>query len=55
MRTHLGAAYAESWAQDQRLAALGDRTVVEALAAGDPAGTVWRVVWAELNLPDRER
>ena len=46
MEALLGAAYADSYARDQVLATLGGRTVVEALAAGEDAKTVWRGVLA---------
>lgn len=55
MEHALGAAYARSWAEQQVLGDLGERTVVEALAAGEPPKTVWRAVWAELGLPAHER
>jgi hypothetical protein len=41
-----GAAYADSYARDQVLATLGGRTVVQALADGDDAKSVWRAVLA---------
>ncbi|WP_343950665.1 DUF3046 domain-containing protein [Nonomuraea longicatena] len=44
MRAHFGDAYAESWAQDYVLSPLGGRTVVQALADGDSAKSVWRAV-----------
>lgn len=55
MEGALGAGYARSWAQLQVLGELGGRTVDEALAAGVPPKTVWRAVWAHLQLPARER
>ena len=55
MEGALGAGYARSWAQLQVLGELGGRTVEEALAAGVPPKTVWRAVWAHLQLPPRER
>jgi hypothetical protein len=55
MEHALGAAYARSWAEQHVLGDLGERTVVEALAAGEPPKTVWRAVWAELGLPAHER
>ncbi len=44
MRLHFGDTYAESWARDYVLAPLGGRTVVQALADGESAKTVWRAV-----------
>ena len=51
----LGPAYARSWASMFVLTELGGRTVDEALAAGVSPKEVWRVVWATLELPARER
>jgi hypothetical protein len=42
-----GPAYAASFAADHAFTALGGRTIDEALAAGEEAVTVWRVVVAE--------
>lgn len=55
MERHLGAAYADSWARDQVIAGLGDRTVHQALQAGMDAKVVWRAVCDVLELPARER
>ncbi|MCW2710262.1 MAG: hypothetical protein JWQ67_1781 [Marmoricola sp.] len=55
MEQALGTAYARSWAEQHVLGGLGERTVVEALDAGEPPKKVWRAVWAELGLPARER
>lgn len=41
-----GAGYAGSVARDHVLSQLGGRTIVEALDAGEKAGTVWRAVVA---------
>ena len=51
----LGAGYYRVWADQFSLAALGGRTVVQALAAGTPSKTVWRAVWEALELPPRDR
>ena len=51
----LGPRYARSWAEQHVLRDLDGRTVEEALDAGEPPKTVWRAVWAELELPARER
>lgn len=55
MEQHLGAAYARTWSREQVLADLGGRTVDEALESGEPTKTVWRAVWAALELPPSER
>ena len=51
----LGAASVDTFASDQVIGALGDRTVRQALAAGVPAKEVWRVVCVTLDLPARLR
>ena len=55
MDSALGPAYARSWAEQQTLAELDGRTVVEALEAGENLKYVWRAVWARLDLPARDR
>lgn len=55
MTTHLGDGYARAWSEDQVLAELGGRTVIEALDDGEQPKTVWRAVWAKLELPASER
>lgn len=51
----LGSGYYRVWADEFSMAELGDRTVVQALAAGLPSKTIWRAVWAVLELPARDR
>lgn len=55
MNHHLGENYARVWADQIVLSDLDNRTVREALDDGEPFKTVWRAVWAFLELPDRER
>ena len=55
MEQALGPAYARSWAEQHVLGELGERTVLEALSAGEQPKGVWRAVWAELELPAHER
>lgn len=55
MTRHLGAAYAQVWADQTSLAGLGNRTVREALRAGVPCKSIWRAVWDVLELPASER
>ncbi|MEU4193688.1 DUF3046 domain-containing protein [Kribbella sp. NPDC026611] len=55
MDQHLGPAYARTWAETQVVQELDGRTVVEALADGEPAKLVWRAVWAHLQLPASDR
>jgi predicted metal-binding membrane protein len=51
----LGPGYYRVWAAEFSLAELGNRTVVQALALGTPSKTIWRAVWAALELPARDR
>jgi Protein of unknown function (DUF3046) len=55
MRAQFGEAYADSVAKDQVLAALGDRTVNQALADGDDPKTVWQAVCDTFEVPERLR
>lgn len=55
MRAQFGDAYAESVAKDQVLAALGGRTVNQALAGGEDAKTVWLAVCETFDVPERLR
>lgn len=55
MEAALGPAYAGSWARQYVLAELDERTVAEALAAGEPPKAVWAAVWRALGLPASER
>jgi hypothetical protein len=55
LRHHLGAGYYRVWAAEFSLASLENRTVIEALRAGESSKTIWRAVWEALELPDRDR
>jgi hypothetical protein len=55
MEHALGPAYARTWAEQQVMSSLGDRTVQEALAAGESPKQVWHAVWERLGLPASER
>lgn len=44
MREQFGDVYADSFARDQVIERLGSRTVVQALADGESAKSVWRAV-----------
>jgi hypothetical protein len=55
MRKQFGDVYAESVAKDQVLAALGGRTVEQALADGEDAKIVWRAVCETFRVPERMR
>ncbi|RJK96477.1 DUF3046 domain-containing protein [Vallicoccus soli] len=54
MREHFGP-LTDPFARDHVLAALGQRTVEQALADGEPAKDVWRAVCAEMDVPARLR
>lgn len=55
MESALGPAYARSWAEQFVIGELGERTVAEALDAGEPPKAVWGAVWRALGLPPSER
>ena len=55
MESALGPAYARSWAEQVVIGDLGERTVSEALDAGEPPKTGWAAVWRTLGLPPSER
>lgn len=55
MDVTFGPVYSRSYAKDQSLAALGSRTVEQALADGDDAKVVWRAVVASTTVPPHER
>jgi hypothetical protein len=55
MRAQFGDAYAESVAKDYVIAALGDRTVNQALADGEDVKAVWRGVCDAFRLPEQVR
>ena len=51
----LGAGYYRVWADQVAITALGSRTARVALDAGVPPKEVWAAVWAQLELPARQR
>lgn len=55
MEDALGPSYARFWAEQQVIAALGHRTVTEALDAGETPKQVWLAVWERLELPAAQR
>ena len=55
MEHALGAAYSRVWARQHVLAALGGRTVDQALDAGASPKEVWRAVADALSLPEVQR
>ena len=56
MEAALGSqAYARHWSEQQVIASLGGRTVLEALDSGEAPKDVWRAVREKLELPQSER
>lgn len=51
----LGSSYSRTWAEQFVMAGLGNRTVTEALQAGETPKHVWHVVWEVLELPASQR
>ncbi|MGE5286504.1 MAG: DUF3046 domain-containing protein [Micromonosporaceae bacterium] len=55
MNAQFGAGYAESLAKDYVFANLGGRTIMQALADGEDAKTVWRAVCETFPVSERLR
>ena len=55
LEAQLGRGYAQVWAAGHHVADLNGQTVRDALHDGRAAKQIWRAVWRELELPDRER
>jgi hypothetical protein len=55
MNAQFGEGYAESLAKDYVFANLGGRTIIQALADGEDAKTVWRAVCETFPVPERLR
>lgn len=55
MEAALGTGYARTWAHEHVVAGLEQRTVMQAIAQGWDVKQVWRAVWAELELPPRDK
>ena len=55
MQARFGVGYAESVARDQVIGRLGNRTVHEALAAGESPKDVWRAVCEHFEIPVADR
>jgi Protein of unknown function (DUF3046) len=55
MNDEFGEAYAGSLARRHVLSALGDRTVLEALDAGESPRTVWRTLCDDMDVPESRR
>ncbi len=55
MDDEFGAAYAQSLARSHVMAALGDRTAVEALAGAVPPREVWLALCSAMDVPEARR
>ena len=55
LQDQLGVGYYRVWAAEYSLADLQHRTVSQAVADGVAPKTIWRAVWAALDLPARDR
>ncbi|MFB9966989.1 DUF3046 domain-containing protein [Sinosporangium siamense] len=55
MHAQFGEVYSESWARDYVIAELGSRTVVQALADGEPAKKVWQAVCVTVDVDPKLR
>ncbi|MDR2975647.1 MAG: DUF3046 domain-containing protein [Propionibacteriaceae bacterium] len=55
MEDVLGPSYAHAWAELVVMSDLGGRCVTDAITAGVNFKTIWRAVWAQLELPDSLR
>jgi hypothetical protein len=55
MEEHFGASYAHSVARDQVIRRLGERSVLEALEAGDDPKQVWLAVCEHFEIPVAQR
>lgn len=55
MEDEFGAAYAGTLARDHVLGALGGRTVLQALADGEPPRAVWDAVCEDMDVPAERR
>ena len=55
MDDEFGAAYAGSLARDHVLGALGNRTVVQALADGEAPRAVWEALCTDMDVPPERR
>ena len=55
MRDEFGSMRAESVARDHVFAAIGGRTAIEAIEAGENVRKVWLAVCAEYDVPAKRR
>lgn len=55
MDDEFGPAYARTLARDLVMSSLGERTVVEALAAKEDTRTVWLAICDAMDVPEQRR
>jgi hypothetical protein len=55
MNDEFGEAYASTLAGQHHVGALGDRTVLEALDAGEPPRRVWLALCDDMDVPESRR
>lgn len=55
MEDEFGPAYAGSLARDHVLGALGNRTVLQAIADGEPPRAVWEALCDDMGVPEERR
>ena len=55
MNDEFGEAYASSLARQHHVGALGDRTVLEALDAGESPRSVWLALCDDMDVPESRR
>ena len=51
MTEYFGAGYVESFARDHVVTSLGERTVQQALDAGESTKAIWRAVCVDQEIP----
>jgi Protein of unknown function (DUF3046) len=55
MNDEFGEAYASTLARQHHVRALGDRTVLEAIDAGEPPRRVWLALCDDMDVPESRR
>jgi hypothetical protein len=55
MNDEFGESYAGSLARDHVIGALGNRTVLQALEAGEPPRTIWLALCDDMDVPESRR
>lgn len=55
MNDEFGESYAGSLARDHVVGALGNRTALQALEAGEPPRTIWLALCDDMDVPESRR